>query len=148
MLRIIPQADTRTHTFPVKVQVRNIIDEITGPALKSGMFARVMLPTRSKTEALLVPKDALVLGEKKALIYVVDIAKNDNHKGHVRPVVVKLGVADGELIQVQGSIKAGQLVVVLGNERLRPQQEVRITRIVQPSTAALTPSSGQIIGGH
>ena len=41
---------------------------------------------------------------------------------------IDLGVASGPLIQVIGSLKAGELVVVEGNERLRPGQEVEFRR--------------------
>ncbi len=58
---VVPQADVQARTFPVKVRVKNQLTE-DGPLVKSGMYARVMLPTGDKQLAMLVPKDALVLG--------------------------------------------------------------------------------------
>ncbi len=58
---IIPEADARARTFPVKVRVENPPED-NGPLLKAGMYARVTLPTGPTQNALLVPKDALVLG--------------------------------------------------------------------------------------
>jgi multidrug efflux pump subunit AcrA (membrane-fusion protein) len=43
------------------------------------------------------------------------------------PVSVRLGIAYGSLIEVEGELKAGDLVVVRGNERLTPMADVKIT---------------------
>ena len=115
VVAIVPQADVQARTFPVKVRVHNeTTDE--GPLLKSGMYARVMLPTGAKRTALLVSKDAVVLGGPQPIVYVVESA--DGKQGRASPVPVQLGVADGSLIQVIGPLQPNQLVVVQGNERL------------------------------
>ena len=125
---IIPQAAPRTRTFPAKIRLSNTI---TGdvPLIKAGMLARVMLPTGGRTQALLVPKDALVLGGPRPVVYVVGPDKKDPAVQVVQPVSVRLGVADGAMIQVVGEIRANQLVVVQGNERLRPGQAVIPRRV-------------------
>lgn len=121
---IVPQADLRSRTFPVKIRVKNEIDQQV-PLIKSGMLARVSLPTGAQMDSLLVPKDALVLGGQSPMVYVIVPGKK---KGSLtaQPVPVTTGVADGELIQVTGNLKPGQQVVVRGNERLRPGQEIVI----------------------
>ncbi len=137
---VVPQADLRARTFPVKVRVKN---EITpgGPLLKSGMLARVLLPTGQPQEALLVPKDALVLGGRNGpLVFVFQPEAGDGKRGQVRPVAVELGVAEGSWIQVRGPLAAGQQVVVEGNERLRAGQVVTVTGVVdQPPGESLEP---------
>ncbi len=124
---IVPEADMKTRTFPVKVKVKNTL-RADGPVLKSGMLARVTLPTGALIDSLLVPKDAIVLGGQTPMVYAVDLAEDSKTEGKVRPVPVQLGVAKGVQIAVEGTLEADQLVVVLGNERLRPGQEVRILR--------------------
>ena len=61
---------------------------------------------------------------------VVDFDKKDNSinpgTGFVRKVAVELGVASDDRIQVIGEIKAGDFVVVEGNERLVPNSQVKI----------------------
>ena len=126
---VVPQADVQARTFPVKVRVKNQIND-DGPLVKSGMYARVLLPTGNHQVALLVPKDALVLGGVQPTVYVVDVANAGAKQGKVRPVLVQLGISEGNLIQVSGGLKAGQLVVVQGNERLRPGQDVQIQRVI------------------
>jgi RND family efflux transporter MFP subunit len=119
---VIPQADMQARTFPVVVRVKNEVGT-NGPVLKPGQLARVDLPIGSKQSALLVPKDALVLGGSSPLVYVVEQI-NSQSSAKVVPVEVTIGRAVDDLIQVQGRLQAGQMVVVEGNERLRPGQEV------------------------
>jgi multidrug efflux pump subunit AcrA (membrane-fusion protein) len=120
-----PQADVQARTFPVKVRVKNeLVDDV--PLLKAGMYARVSLPTGGKQLATLVPKDSLVLGGAQPLVFIVEGATETGKVGKVAPVPVQVGVADGGLIQVTGPVRPGQLVVVQGNERLRPGAEVTI----------------------
>ncbi len=138
---IVPQADVRARTFPVKVRLPNEITS-AGPLIKSGMLARVSLPTGAKQNALLVPKDALVLGGPMPVVYVLSSSDPTSKQSQVAAVPVELGVAQGILIQVTGAIVAGQFVVVQGNERLRPGQTVSISRVVdETSTAQIPPSS-------
>ena len=132
---VVPQADVQARTFPVKVRVANTVTDDV-PLLKSGMYARVMLPTGARRMATLVPKDALVLGGQQTIVFVVETA--DGKQGTASPVAVQIGVAEGNLIQVTGQIAAGQLVVIHGNERLLPMpgQPVAIQRTVDPPTTA------------
>jgi RND family efflux transporter MFP subunit len=122
---IIPEADLRARTFPVRIRVQNR-PHGSGPLLKAGMMARAMLPTGSRSKAMLVSKDALVLGGERPVVFVVDFDTQDGRAGKVRHVGVQLGVAVGNRIQVDGPLKPGQRVVVRGNERLRPGQEVAV----------------------
>jgi RND family efflux transporter MFP subunit len=157
---IIPQADIRARTFPVKVRVSNSIlndsaetpsKENSSAIIKAGMLARAIVPTGAKREGLLVPKDALVLGGPTPIVFVVDAAAPKDAGGKVakgaagsspgnssvmvgkaRPVPVKMGASDGRLIEITGTIKAGDMVVVRGNERLRPGQDVAIIETLDP----------------
>jgi HlyD family secretion protein len=132
VVHIVPKADARSRTFPVKVRLEN--RERDGVVLiKAGMFASVTLPVGPRREALLVPKDSLVLGGVRPLIYVVDYDPKDTRTGKVRPVEVTLGVAEEALIQVESpDLQENDTIVVQGNERLRPGQEVLVGRIVEP----------------
>jgi hypothetical protein len=116
---IVPQADLRARTFPVKIRLDNeIVDDV--PVLKAGMYARAMLSTGAKTQATMVPKDAIVLGGPSPMVYVVTDESNAKTSS---PRPVRLGVANGPWIQVVGDISAGQQVVVRGNERLQPRPQ-------------------------
>jgi HlyD family secretion protein len=121
--RIVPQADVRSRCFPVKIELPNPRGD-DGHELKAGMLAQVTLAVGHPQPALLVPKDALVLGGRMPLVYVVE--DDPNGRAMVRAVPVQLGVADRGDIQVTGDLKAGQKVVVRGNERLRPGMQVMV----------------------
>ena len=124
VVAVVPQADLRSRTFPVGVRVKNELAG-SGPLLKSGMLAKATLPTGPQTKAMLVPKDALVLGGPQPAVYVVVPAEKEGQT--VRPVPVALGIASGPLIQIAGDVKPGDQVVVRGNERLRPGQPIKVT---------------------
>lgn len=111
---IVPQADKAARTFPVKVVVKNP-DHI----IKSGMVARVSFLIGEPSLVKLVPKDAIVEQNNKNFVYVVS-------DGSVQPVPVTKGIPYKDLIQVVGPINTGQLVVIRGNERLKPGQPVKI----------------------
>jgi HlyD family secretion protein len=120
VVAIVPRADPRARTFPVKIRVANRRSG-SRVLLMAGMFARATFPVGEEVDALLVPKDALVLGGPQPTVYVVE--PDDT----IRPVPVTLGFGLEHLVQVTGPLEAGQRVVVRGNERLRPGQRVRVT---------------------
>jgi RND family efflux transporter MFP subunit len=121
--RIVPQADLRSRSFPVRIELENPREE-RGHVIKPGMLAHVTLAVGRPRLALLVPKDALVLGGATPVVYVVR-ADRQTQAAVAVPVSVSLGVADEQYIQVNGELQAGENVVVEGNERLRPGAKVR-----------------------
>lgn len=128
----VPQGDVRARTFPVKIRVKNEISP-EGPLIKAGMYARASLPVGTQQVATMVSKDAIVLGGPQPLVMVLTGAKKAGDAASPKAVPVTLGVAEGDLIQVTGDLQAGQLVVVQGNERLRPDQKVVVAQIVDDS---------------
>lgn len=135
VVSVVPQADIRSRTFPVKVRVKNEIDKGDQPLIKSGMLAQVTLPTGALQDAVLVPKDSLVLGGSDRMIWIVDPASVTPEEGtglmtaEAEAVPVKLGVAENDLIQVIGDVAGQHSVVVLGNERIprpRPGQPTMV----------------------
>lgn len=134
IVRIVPQADTRSRTFPVKVQLANPIQG-AGHLLKAGMLAHVTVPIGKARASTLVPKDALVLGGPSPTICVIQ-ADPKSKQSSVRIVPVEIGISLDSLVQVRGDVKAGDQVVVRGNERLRPGQAVNI--LAAPATPTAT----------
>ncbi len=132
--RIVPQADIKSRSFPVKIRVAN--EESDGqPMLKAGMFARLTLGVESSPDAVVVPKDAIVLGGEKPVVYVVNLSTAGDgnmvgQMGDAVPVPVELGLATGNAYEIRGDIKPGQWIVVKGNERIRPGQRAMIKSVV------------------
>lgn len=121
--RVVPQADLLSRSFPVKVILENRI--VDGqPVLRGGMLARAWLPVGKTGLATVVPKDALVLGTGQPLVFAVDPAPEQPGTGTVRPVRVSLGATVGGGVEVIAPLDPGTLVVIRGNERLRPGMNV------------------------
>ena len=135
LVRIVPQADLRSRTFPVKLRLRNPRHG-NSHLLKAGMLARVLLAVGEPRLSLLVPKNALVLGGRTSIVFVVQ-TDPESKQATASPVEVQIGVAEGSWIQVTGLLQEGEQVVVEGNERLRPGAAVRVLR-VEPANGTET----------
>jgi RND family efflux transporter MFP subunit len=110
---IIPRAESQSRTFPVKARIDN-----PGGRIGVGMLARVALGAGSETDVLIVPKDAVVDQGRGQQIFVI----GDDQTVSLVPVVTGRGI--GEWVVIEGDLQAGQKIVVRGNERLRPGQQV------------------------
>ncbi|AKS42911.1 hypothetical protein WM2015_2553 [Wenzhouxiangella marina] len=100
------------HVFELRLDVNE--------ALPVGQTVRVTVPTADVREVLAVPRDALVLRGDGIAVFIVG---EDNTARRIR---VTTGIGEGEWIEVQGPIQAGDRVVTRGNERLRAGQEVAV----------------------
>lgn len=110
---VVPKADPRGRSFPVKISIPNPEYRIS-----VGMLARVRLPV-GRGRVLAVPKDAVVDQGAERVVFVVTADET------VRRAVVRTGVAQGVWLAVEGDLAAGDRVVVRGNERLLAGQTVR-----------------------
>ncbi|GBE03830.1 Efflux pump periplasmic linker BepF [bacterium BMS3Abin09] len=114
VIAVIPSGDISTRTFPVKIRVVNTT------SLIEGMEARVTLPEGEAVKALTVNRDAVINMFGNTVVYTVQ-----GTKPTMVPVVV-LGYK-GMTAGIKGEgLKEGMKVVIKGNERLRPGQEVVI----------------------
>lgn len=116
--QVVPDADPRTRTFPVKIRVPNAPEDETD-LLRPGMLARAKLPAGRQITGLSIPKDAVVFGGPQPTVFVVS-------ENAARPVSVQIQVASDQNVIVLGDLKVGDKVVTRGNERLRPGQAVTI----------------------
>ncbi|HVS03042.1 MAG TPA: efflux RND transporter periplasmic adaptor subunit [Thermoanaerobaculia bacterium] len=109
---VVPRADARARTFPVKVRFGDREGRVG-----AGMLARVALPFASAS-AVLVPKDAVVSQGPERFVWVI------RDGGAVERVDVQPGRATGAWVVVAGGVAAGDRVVTRGNERLQPGMKV------------------------
>lgn len=108
----IPAATGMSRTIEVHLTIN---DE----TLWSGESVYVLVPIQAAQKVIAVPRDALVI--RKSGTYVYTVVDNKAHQ-----VDVITGVAEGESIAVKGLLSPGDTVIVRGNERLMPDQEVKI----------------------
>jgi RND family efflux transporter MFP subunit len=120
---IIPEEDRRTRTRAVRFSC----DFVDAETLADGQSATVQIPVGAARTITSVHKDAVNRRGDKTLVFVVEaeIAK-------LRPV--KLGQALGTRFEVLDGLQAGELVVVRGNERLRPNDKIRIDSAAKPAS--------------
>jgi len=98
--------------------------------LPVGQTVRVTVPTADVRQVLAVPRDALVLRGDGITIFIVD---QDNTARRIR---VTTGIGEGDWIEVRGPVQEGDRIVVRGNERLRPGQEVNVQAAVETQESA------------
>ena len=120
---VVPQADIQARTFPVKIRVNNPMND-SGSLLKSGMLAKLSLPIGEDKEMIVVPKDAIVLGGPKPIVFVVDTSNPQAPKA--KSIEVALGISSGDFIAVTGALTERLQVVVRGNERLKDGQRLKL----------------------
>jgi len=114
--RIVPSGDVRARTFPVLIRLDN-----PEGRLKPGMSAEAMLPTGRITAALTVPRDAVQVTAGGARVLV-----NRGGRAAEVAVSVRFGLDDRFVIEPIDPLRAGDQVVIEGNERLSPGQPLQV----------------------
>ena len=102
-----------THLFELRL-------DIESNRFPVGQTLRVAVPTSDQRQALLVPRDALVLRPESISVFVID----QDQKAKQVPVTTGIGTSDQ--IEVFGDLSDGDSVIIRGNERLQPGQAVSI----------------------
>ena len=110
---VVAVGSENTHQFELRLDIEN-------NRFPVGQTLRVSIPTSDVREALVVPRDALVLRPGSISVFVVD---NDQK---AKQVMVTTGIGAGDQIEVSGDLADGDTVIIRGNERLRPGQTVSI----------------------
>ncbi|MBU1003686.1 MAG: efflux RND transporter periplasmic adaptor subunit [Proteobacteria bacterium] len=109
---VIPQGDVGTRTFPIKIRV-------PGEGLAQGMQATAHLPVGAEVQAVIVPRDAVVMLRGQNMVFAVA-------QGQAQMIPVQVIAYQGLWAAVEGpGLAAGQDVVIKGNERLYPGAAVR-----------------------
>ena len=93
---------------------------VSDPTLSAGNLLRVAIPTAHPREAILVPRDALIL--RREGIYIFRI----NEQSIAERINVETGIAEIDSIEVIGGIQSGDLVVTRGGENLQPGMTVSV----------------------
>jgi len=115
---LIADENPMTRTRPVRFTPE--FGEMRRP-LAVNQSVTVHLPVGRPRQIVSVHKDAVVNRQGKSLVFIVE-----DEAANIRPV--QLGEAVGGRFEVLQGLQPGDLVVVRGNERLRPGQKVHIER--------------------
>jgi multidrug resistance efflux pump len=122
--QIIPRANERSRAFPVKIDIENP-DYFLAP----GMLARVMMKPASDFEkSMIIPKDAIVAQGPMPVVYRV--VEGEGGALTAERLEVTTGKYYGEAVEVFGDLKAGDQVIIRGNERVQPGQTVQVSNFL------------------
>jgi membrane fusion protein, multidrug efflux system len=128
---IAPAVDERTGTLAVRLEVPN-----PQRLLHAGQFARVQVAALQDPHAIVLPQRAIQELQGKNYVWIVDAA------GKAQQRDVRMGLRIGEDWQVEQGLKAGDIVVVDGVQRLRPGVAVKATPLTATPPNATAPGSG------
>jgi membrane fusion protein, multidrug efflux system len=105
--RIAHALDPKTRTMPVELDVEN-----RDGSLSPGMYPSVKWPIRRSRPVLFVPRTSVVATTERVFV----IRDRD---GHAEWVDVRKGAAEGDLVEVTGSLQSGDLVVKAATDEIR-----------------------------
>jgi RND family efflux transporter MFP subunit len=114
---IAPAYDPKTRTLSLTAKLRNDQNK-----LLPGIFGNATIVVGGKDDALVVPSEAVVTRDNRTGVFLV----NGEKVAEFHPVATGLQ-ADGQTEVAQG-LKPGDMVVVLGQNRLRDGQTVEVMR--------------------
>jgi membrane fusion protein (multidrug efflux system) len=124
---IDPAVDQRTGTLAIRLEVDN-----PQHLLHAGQFARVQVAATQLTDAIVLPQRAIQELQGKYYVWIVD-----DH-GNAQQRDVEMGPRIGNGWQVQQGLKAGDVVVVDGVQRLKPGSPVNATPFAEVAEAGGT----------
>ncbi len=113
---IVPVGTERARQF----ELRLALDQAT--ALNVGSAVEIGLPESHTAQALVVPRDAVVIRQDGN--YLMRVRADET----AERVAVTADAVDSSRVRVHGEVRAGDAVVVRGLERLKHGQRVRIVK--------------------
>lgn len=109
---ILPTEFSTTRTRPVRFRVASPTTDVA-----IGQSVTLDVPVSAPRDVIVVPKDALVQSRGGWSVFL-------NEDGVATPRTVEIGMALGDGFEVLSGLAPSDVVVVRGNERLRPGQEI------------------------
>ena len=128
---VVPDENPAARTRPVRFQPDQ---PLLQQSLAVNQHITLLLPASGSQQVLTVAKDAVLRRGSQALVFIVA-------DGTAQPRPVQLGEAISDRFQVLGGLTENDIVVIRGNERLRPGQAVVYPDI--PSSEPAPPVTGQ-----
>lgn len=125
--RLSPIVDQASGTVKVTVAIE------PKPGFRPGAFVRVDIRTDTKSDAIVIPKRALIEEDGQNYVYV---AQNDTAKR----MKVELGYQREGMVEIRTGVSAGQSVVVAGQGALKEGGKIKV--LSRQTESAAKPSTG------
>lgn len=117
--KISPVLDVSTRTTPAEIIIEN-----SNMFLKPGMFARVSLVTEVAENVPVIFTESIIGKNSESYVYIVE---NDA----ARKRKISLGLREGHLREVKSGVNPGELVVVMGQQKLTDGVKVLFEKMEQ-----------------
>ncbi|GJL61787.1 MAG: MexH family multidrug efflux RND transporter periplasmic adaptor subunit [Nitrospirales bacterium] len=111
---VFPQLNPRTRTSTIELMVENPKGH-----LRADMFAIVDLVLKQKSDAIIIPRQAVLQIEGESVVFTTDTVV-----AMKQPVV--LGISSNNMVEVVEGIKEGDMVITKGARGLTDFQEVAV----------------------
>lgn len=112
--QVSPVVNLDNRSAPIEITLEN-----KDYFLKSGMFARVILTIEEHPQSLVILKEAINGKEADTYVYVIEDQKAVYKK-------IALGIRQGTEYEVTEGLKEGDLVVIVGQQRLYENAQVMV----------------------
>lgn len=108
----------------LKEETRSMLAEVELPnnerLLRAGMYANVTVSLEEHLNAITVPAESLIIGQKKNYVYIVE---NDI----VKKTPVQIGIDDGIQVEILEGLIGGEMVIVTGKDSVNEGDHVKVS---------------------
>lgn len=118
--RISPTIDPQTGTFKATIEVADEKNR-----LKPGMFGRFNIVYDQHSNAVLLPRSAIVDDDRELAVFVVE---SEEGKDIAKRRTIKTGYAKGENIEITDGLSGDERVVIVGHGAARDGAKLEIVR--------------------
>jgi multidrug efflux system membrane fusion protein len=132
LLTIDNQIDVTTGTVKLRAQFENTED-----MLFPNQFVNIQLLQELVHDQIIIPNAAVRRGAPNGVVSTFVYVVNSDRTVSVRAVT--LGVVDGERVAVTQGLKAGEMVVTEGGDRLRDGAQVLLPTAAPPGASGARP---------
>jgi membrane fusion protein, multidrug efflux system len=135
LLTVDNSIDVTTGTIKLRAVFDNVDD-----SLFPNQFVNIQLLQDVLNDQIIMPNSAVRRGAPNGVATTFVYVVNSDNTVTVRPVT--LGVVDGEKVAVTAGLKAGEVVVTEGGDRLRDGAQVQLPNSAPAPAHAAAPAAG------
>jgi RND family efflux transporter MFP subunit len=135
--RVRPVVDPQSGTVQVTIEV----DPAQGGGLRAGQFVNVDIVTETLAERITLPRTAVLVDGVAPRVFLVQ-------EGRALEREVQLGISQGDQVEIRSGLAAGDTVVVVGQDNLRPGAVVRLMEVDGVAVAQQPPAAPPAASGE
>ncbi len=125
---LAPMIKGRTRTQRIKVELSNDEDEF-----RPGMFARAVINTYEKPDALIIPAAAFRREDNRFFVYVIHEESDPSRPGYDQGIVevreIRIAYMTHDVVEVEEGLVEGELIIRELHREYQDDEKVEITEI-------------------